>query len=269
MFSFSKKKKQIEIVQPQQPNLVPSAAPPQPIKEAENPAEYQIPDFTEEDLNFDLGLGEFTPEYAHPAPQDTNNQMAPTSAPETNLSQNQNLQTSKTSKEEDMIPSANDLSMYEQAEKQFKDNETIRKMPKAEEHSVDEDTEIPKFDVSNDFNLGNIHSESKKELSKKEKPKKERITELEKEIMATAQIKKDAAVPSRSIFMSSEIYDKTVILTEDTLKKAVYGESVKSKFSAISESKKQQVDELSKLTRSILDSLLNCDAKLFEKGDEK
>jgi hypothetical protein len=65
--------------------------------------------------------------------------------------------------------------------------------------------------------------------------------------------------------MSNMVYEKIVILTEDTLKQSSYGDSAKSKISSLLDSKKQHAEELEKLTKSIIDSLLSCDAKLFEK----
>ncbi len=263
MFGFSKKKKQVEQqsqpLQPAQSSQGNTDIPPPAINEEPAQESFEIPDFTEDDLNFDLGIGEFMPDQASSSGMGQQIPLNPMqSQSPADITGNN-------------IPQTNEVQSFE-GFPPVDENKAKEVTPSNKgEAPVEDENEIPKFEVPLSESLSDAVNDKKKKHEKKEaKPKRELIREMESDLMAQAkQRKEQAPPPSRGIFMQSAVYDKTVILMDDTIKKSSYGESIKSKLSSIMDSEKQHSDDLGKMSRAILESLLNCDARLFEKGDEK
>lgn len=289
---------------PQQPQQAPPSplnrgAPVQPITKVEDEvASFEIPDFTEDDLNFDLGIGEFMPDAGqspnippqvqrqpmqkqmqNPSPAPLNvqppvqvQQVQPIQPqpvqqiPEPPAYEQQELQeeqqyapSQRFGIQQEFPPPPPD---FRQEERQ---TENMGRKRRPEEYREEIEDEIPKFEI--DRSRPELRKGVGFEQRKKEGIREESPVDVKKEISSLLheQAEQDLREQRRGIFMPNIIYEKVVILTEDTVKQSNYSEGAKTKISSLIESKRQSTEDLKKLARSVVDSLLDCDTKLFEK----
>jgi hypothetical protein len=335
MFGFSKKKSEpVAPVPPaqnaqnitlMQPASKPFGFPQKPVTRVEDEtATFQIPDFTEDDLNFDLGIGEFIPNPNAPnANQNVpnSNLNAPSSHPAPNQMRSTNPSAPATQNyaRDDLPPPVPEMQMQQyrqemmQQEAQMPQNTAVEQQqmsppqmqPEAEvqmqepeleleelpplddelavpvqkapeqkpvqnvpvqrqqvEHEAEE--EFPEFSTEEDIPMFSVETETEKQRKAEEKIHAKNFKKEVDSFLESA--KRELHHPG--VFMPYTIYEKVVILTEDTVKQSNNGDLAKNKVSSIMEHKKTHVEELSKMSKSIIDSLLNCDAKLFEKVGE-
>jgi hypothetical protein len=273
-------------------------------------ASFQIPDFTEDDLNFDLGIGEFIPNPNAPNQNPTvpnlnptvPNPNAPTPSPLGTLSpQNysrdnlpppvpemQMQEYQQKMEREAQMPQNTSLQMQEQlstpqmpfsqAQAQMREAESEQEeLPSLDDELAQrpapslpvqkeeaEEEEFPAFSTEDDIPMFSVENETEKQRKAEEKA---HAKNFKKEVDSFLESAKHE-LHHPGVFMPYTIYEKVVILTEDTVKQSNNGDLAKNKVSSIMEHKKTQVEGLSKVSKSIIDALLNCDAKIFEKVGE-
>lgn len=279
MFNFFKKEMKAPQAPPQMAKNA-DFAPFQQTKVEDDLASFEVPDFTEDDLNFDLGLGEFMPkgnnEPQLPFPQGLPTEVSevpPMPKKDESLVQPDAL--SIEPKTEEKSNQYNEFISEEEKEI-VPENQNLQQTTKSVEEHVEEhnnlawgediqadspDDDLPKFNTSSTMSFSEL-----KEITE-EKPKTQ-ITKKTSKQKKEAILEKEAVQePSQGLFLPKSTYTKMIILTDDTTKKAASAEAIKSGFLSISEAQDSNVDELTKTMKSIRDSLMLTDAKLFGKGD--
>jgi hypothetical protein len=243
MFNFFGKKNKLQ--EPQQPpgltdksNLAPAST-----KVEDDVASFEIPDFTEDDLDFDLGISEFMPE------PDANMQPQVSSTDAIN-----NGASSSASSKQDALQSG-----------QYAQQGVANEVPKPENPEQEESEEIPKFNVE----PAAAPSDTDKDWTS-DKPETKKKAETKKENpLPVLPNHKPYGYESEDFFISEDKYDKAVILVEDTIKKSARAEAIKTDSFELSDSKKQNIEKLTKLVKSITDSLMDTDTRIFEQGDAR
>ncbi|MGV8168426.1 MAG: hypothetical protein ACP5N3_00045 [Candidatus Nanoarchaeia archaeon] len=270
MFSFFKKKMR-EPEAPQHVAVNKDFVPFQQTKVEDDVASFEVPDFSEDDMNFDLGLGEFLSEKTQGLPMPKGLPVdappAPT-VPPANPPQIQPAQNSEVSKmqppltapqettsmpvfEEEKIPEKKEEAAPAQSQTQI----SWAAEP-AEEEAPDED--LPKFSVSAPISLSD---------TKPAEPAQPKVQGKSlKTVKQTAPIKLEAEkvqTAKEGLFLPKQHYTKMIILAEDTSKKSESADKIKSEFVSLSDNKDLTIEALIKNMKSIRDSVMLADSKLF------
>ncbi|MFA6073591.1 MAG: hypothetical protein WC758_05745 [Candidatus Woesearchaeota archaeon] len=275
MFDFLKKK---SLEAPKSPkNGVPKQefVPIQQSKVEDEVASFEIPDFTEEDLNFDLGLGEFMPNSNEPklpipqglsidVPEDkikplppliSASQLNESNSMQKNMNQVESIETKAFAEDpikEIIPPQKLDVN---QTKFQWLSEDVQTELPS---------DDLPKFNVQgglsfSDLNLIYSKNEIDKNINKKTEHKSTKQKKVENTVIKS----------SDGLFIPKKEHNKIIILSDDTCKKTTSAESIKANFISLSEQQDININELEKTMKSIRDSVLLVDSKLFAEGDTK
>lgn len=319
MFNFLKKKGENQImVQPvpppggdsnpfnqpnnQQTNQPISPPPPvnpqnfQQTKVEDDVASFEIPDFSEDDLNFDLGLGEFMPESSTQKKEiiEPKGLPIPELKPTTNINVEQSfpvppppmplvtlepaaIQTQmqpaivpenkveKISKDESIsdinveikpqivsVPSVSPVVVV----KDEKENKFSWSAGPTEEDSPDDD--LPKFNITPTLSLAEI-----KNIEVKTAKQKKKVVKAQKETKEETPVQSSL----EGLFLPKNVFNKLVIIADDTTKKSLSADFQKAGIMQISETQEAYISDLTKTLKSIMESLLLADEKLFGEGE--
>lgn len=251
MFGFSKKK---EDSQSQQ-------AAPQTSKIEDDNATFEIPDFSDDDLNFDLGIGEFVPlDTADGSPKGL--PTAPSEVPKpdeippmpfhpgTQAVQAKPLIDVKTKvSQPDSFPALGKIAEHEA-------------QPQIEEEPDEEDlTVLPKFSTQGEVNLADDvrvapekHEKKQKYAAKKTLPK----IHIDKN-----EPKHYAQAGPEGFFVPKDVYKKIILLSDDILKQLSSGDESVRAMHAISKQNKDIITDADREAKSIRDMMMSADSMLF------
>jgi len=313
MFNFLKKKGENQImVQPMPPPRGDSnpfnQSNNQPTNPLSNPqnfqqtkveddvASFEIPDFSEDDLNFDLGLGEFMPESSMqrkemiepkglpipelkpttntnveqgfsipppPMPSASSEPVAvqiqtqPTIVPETKV---ETISKDKAVSDINIEIKPQIVSMPSVAPvvivKDEKENKFSWSAGATEEDSPDDD--LPKFNIIPTLSLAEI-----KDIEVKSAKQKKKVVKVQKEIKEETPVQSSL----EGLFLPKSTFNKLVIIADDTTRKSLSADFQKAGIMQISETQEVYISDLTKTLKTIMESLLLADEKLFGEGE--
>lgn len=221
----------------------------QSTKVEDDMASFEIPDFTDDDLNFDLGIGEFMPQGGiPPVPQEKKQEPVPEEQPP-------------------MQESAKDEAEFEvqKTEEQKEAGDELPPAPTQEDvpkeinnlKDVDPD-ELPKFAIDSPEEIPAVPVEEKHKKTKVHK--KEHTSHQAKK---KDEIKHFAQASPEGFFVPKDVYRKIIILADDTTKKGIEGQEIRREFSVLSKTRKDIIASADKDAKDIKDSLLSMDSRLF------
>ncbi|MGV8163133.1 MAG: hypothetical protein ACP5N2_07415 [Candidatus Nanoarchaeia archaeon] len=308
MFNFLNKK----MKEPQAPKQMAQSTefiPFQQSKQETDSEDFQVPDFSENDLNFDLGLGDFMaqseaqmnmpepkglplPADVPPPPRNIDSQeelpKIETELPKLERPSSEELPKIDVNVAPPVSSSKSNLSNISKQEVELPElmplnPPKIDAIPEdkhiswagegIEEEAPTED--LPKFSVSSGLSFSELknitvemrQNDASSTSAKSEKPKKQAQMKTQKQQREDNLEQEAVQAYSEGLFLQKNNYDKLIILAEDTNKKSASAEAIKTSFVALSEQQDSKLGDLTKTMKSIRDSLMITDSKLFGKGD--
>ncbi len=233
-------------------------------KTVDNMTSFEIPDFTEEDLNFDLGLGEFMSEKDRTSivPQVMPNSQATASstsqfAPSVNKVSSDLVQ-----------PTTQSLSNNQE----MQTKQTENKIEPVETFTSKQDfpnEELPKFQVfspsDSNLDLDVLMKSTPKKAGNYVNNKNKNIEKKETKLVQADIVKQLVEVK----FIEKEAYAKTILLSDELTKDTAVAQSQIVSIISNSETQNLDVEELMGTMRSIGDALMAADSKLFGEVDGK
>jgi hypothetical protein len=239
-------------------------------QDGEKNASFEVPDFTEDDLNFDLGLGEFISEGKQ-------------SDLDVKSSQAENSQAKKTPAEGVLKPAPQPAQPSVQ--------QAVQKTPApARDGMIDipgqgiapassppvhgalaaqgevPDDELPRFQVERAFSASDFAQERIQAPRSPSQVKEDRAEERRKAREAEKE-RRAVQTPQQGVFITKEDYSRTILLSDETVSKSSVGQSQLSGMLSASESQGAVLDELRSTLRAIGESLMFTDSRLFGQGD--
>jgi hypothetical protein len=259
---------------------------------------YEVPEFNENDLNFDLGLGEFMPESKIPpepkglptefppqplspssqqissppnvpvpaAPQSPRVQQTTTpnmsAVPEPaqlseeprSISTMGGIQMRQSDIDIDSLPPSWEQEVPQEVQQESEPEQSFERV-KAE--PVEDDLPRFRFPTTSSLPI----AETSKTGTKITKKYSVKLSEKEKKEREEVQLS------TEGLFVPKSIFDKVIILSEDTSKKTGYADLIKAKFILLSQEQDSNIEDLTRIMKTVQSSLLLVDTKIFGKGD--
>lgn len=257
MFNFFKKKeKQVDLTVNKQheQDYTPFA---DTTKPADNTASFEIPDFTEDDLNFDLGLGEFMPgkDQSIINTQEIQTSSAPS-------------QTSYTAQaDSNFVQPIQTAQQIQPAQSQVQNDDTaIALVQDASDEELPEFQVFPSLESTLDFGAPARVTQRKILPSNAplNKPKQNVVKQEVKPVQMNP-----VQIMAEGKFMPKEDYVKTILLSDELVNRSAVAQSQIAGIISTSEAQSIGIEDLRNTARTIGGSLMIADSKLFGDGDGK
>jgi N-glycosylase/DNA lyase len=126
----------------------------------------------------------------------------------------------------------------------------------SEQDSPDDD--LPKFNITPTLSFAEI-----KDIEVKTANQKKKVVKVQKEIKEETPVQSSL----EGLFLPKSTFNKLVIIADDTTRKSLAADFQKAGITQISEMQEVYISDLTKTLKSMTESLLLADGKLFGEGE--